>query len=372
MTRYRAALAVLAGGLACAGAWGQAPPPNILEQQRLIDDKLADARQRAAPLESLVDWQWGGWVEHYTFHFDDGVQSSRWLQRPGVALWTRFTLDGGAHEIFARTKLTYEYFRPGDEYDRQQDWIGPNLERGWYQVDVGRAFRLTTPADPLQMKIRLGRQEVMFGTGYVLDLPLDAVTFDSQLDKLRIRGLFGRTPGSTPNIDRSPPVASHSARWLYGVEASYTGLERHVPFVYALWNDDFTDERTPTWFQNYTYDTQYYGIGSRGELAHNLRYWAEGVFETGRSWGDGRWLVRDKVRAWGLDAGLEYLFEAPLRPRASFEYMYASGDGDRVGSTNSAAGGNLRGQDSAFNALGVGDTGRAAGLVLAGSRPGWG
>ncbi len=359
------AFAIIASASAQPRPNGTASPAtNILEQQRYIDEQLADARGTAAPLDALVDWQWGGWIEHYTFHFDDGVQASRWYHRPGMSLWTRLRFDGGTHELFARMKLGFEYFKPGDEYERQQDWVGPNLERLWYQVDVGRALRITTPADPYQLTLRIGRQQAMIGSGYVLDTPLDAVYFDSRLHDLRVQGLLGKTFGLTPNIDRSDPVDNNSARCFYGVQLSYTGIERHEPYVYALWNDDHTDERPQDWFQNYSYDTAYFGIGSQGELVHNLRYWAEGVFETGKSWGNDQWIVRDDVNAWGWSAGLEYLFDTPTRPRLAFEYMFASGDRDRIGSPSNAAGGNRRGMDTSFNAFGYRDTGISASPAL--------
>ena len=102
---------------------------NLLQQQRLIDERLDQERKELAPLDALFDWQWGGWFEYYVFHYDDGLQSQRVYQRPGMALWTRLKIDEGAHEIFARMRLNFEYFNPGDEYDRQQDWIGPNIQK---------------------------------------------------------------------------------------------------------------------------------------------------------------------------------------------------------------------------------------------------
>src|SRR5690606_11279635 len=104
-------------------------------------------------------------------------QSHRVLQRPGLSLWTRLKFDQGAHEIFARMRLNYEYYNPGDEYlpYRQQDWVGPNLDRGWYYIDVLRALRLQEPGGSLGLEAWIGRQEARLGAGYVLDLPLDAV-----------------------------------------------------------------------------------------------------------------------------------------------------------------------------------------------------
>lgn len=340
------------------------PSDNILRQQRVVDERRGEERRKIDPLGELLDWQWGGWVDYYVFHFDDGIQSQRVLQRPSMSLWTRLTIDDGAHEIFARMKLAYNYYNPGDEFDRQQDWVGPNLDRGWYQIDVGKAFRLTKPSDPFGLTVKLGRQDVQFGTGYALDLPLDAVRFDAKFDKLRLTGLWGRTIGSYPNIDRSDPVDSHSARRMYGVQLTYTGIENHEPFVYALWNDDYTDERPQDPRQNYAYDTRYFGAGSRGTIVTDLNYWFEGVFEFGKSYGDGDWYSRDDVRAYGWDVGVEKLFRVKTRPRIAAEYMFASGDQDRLFSPTNAAGGNQRDRiDRSFVGFGFRDTGISSGLT---------
>lgn len=352
---------------AAAAALAQDQSSAFLQQQRRIGDKLDLERRQIAPADSILDWQWGGWLEYYYFNFDDGVQASRELQRPGLALWTRLTLDQGIHEFFARMRMTYSDFRDGDEYlrSRRSDWNGPRFDRAWYQVDLLRALRLAEPADRVKLSLRAGRQPVIYGTGYALDLPLDAVTLTADIGDLRIEGLYGKTIPSFPNIDRSDPVDSHSDRRFYGVQMQYTGWQRHVPFAYAIWNDDKTDERPTDPFQNYAYDTFYFGFGARGSLAHNLNYWAEGVFESGRSFGDGMFLRRDVVEAWGWDAGVEYLFDHPTEARIAFEYMFASGDSDRRFSPTNAAGGN-RGdrEDTSFNAFGFRDTGLALGPTL--------
>ena len=94
------------------------------------------------------------------------------------------------------------------------------------------------------------------------------------------------------------------------------------------------------------------------ELAHNLNYWAEGVFESGHSFGDGAFLRRDYIEAFGWDMGVEKLFDTAMRPRLVAEYMFASGDPNRRHSPTNAAGGN-RGDrcDTSFVGFGFRDTG---------------
>lgn len=365
------ALTIVAlSGACCAmaqdhGRPSEQPADSFLQRQREIDDKLRSERERVRPIDSFLDWQWGGSLDYYAFHFDDGLQKSRFYQRPGLNVWSRATIDNGAHEFFARMTLDYERFRGGDQYDRRIDWVGPNFDRAWYQLDVNKAFRFTSPGAP-QAKVRIGRQQITFGTGYALDLPLDAVLVDAKYADVRTLVLIGRSIGSTPNIDRSEPVDSHMNRDFYGVQVSYEGWQNHVPFAYGLWQQDRTDERPRDLYQEYDYDSQYWGVGMRGELVKNLRYWAEGVVETGHSYGNGDfWRPQDEIEAYGWDAGLEYLFNTPLRPRISAEYMFASGDGDRLDSPTDAAGGNRRDRlDRSFVGFGFRDTGIAAAPVL--------
>lgn len=359
-----ATIGTTGAAVARAQVRSELPSDALLQQQRTVDERLHRQRSELAPLNALLDWQWGGWIDYYIFQFDDGEQTDRVLQRPTLALWTRARIDGGAHEIFARMRLSYSYFNPGDEYDLQQDWVGPNLDRGWYEIDIGKAFRLNSPSDPIQAKVRVGRQDFQLGTGFVYDQPLDAVSFRAKVYDFAVTGLIGKTIASYPNIDHSEPVDSHSNRCFFGVQIDYQGFENHVPFAYALWNTDHTDERPQDPLQEYSYDTQYFGLGSRGSIVKNLNYWGEIALEQGSSYGDGMYRRQDDVDAWGWDVGLEYLFDSPLRPRVAGEYMFGSGDADRVFSPTDAAGGN-RGDrdDTSFVGFGFRDTGIASGLL---------
>lgn len=354
--------------LVAATGWAQdrsRESTALQQQQREVDEKLKHQRHDLAPLDSAFDFQWGGWVDFYFFDFNDGIQKQRLLSRPSASLWGRVTLDDGAHEFFVRGRLAFSYYSGGDEYEREQDWFGPELDRAWYQIDFGKALHIGSPTDPFQLKGRIGRQEVIFGTGYALDLPMDAAILDAKLADLRVEGLFGRSIGNYPNIDTSEPVDTHSRRLFYGVQASYTGIPDHTPFAYAIWNDDFTDEQPKTYFQDFGYDSQYFGLGSRGQIVRNLNYWGEAVWESGHSYGDGDFFHQDFISAYGWDLGMEYLFKGRYKPRVSVEYMFASGDGGRVFSpTNSSGGNHLDNKDTSFSGFGYRDTGIAAGPRL--------
>jgi hypothetical protein len=171
-----------------------------------------------------------------------------------------------------------------------------------------------------------------------------------------VLGLLGKTVTHTPNIDASPPVSDHMDRCFYAVQAKYKGFDHHEPYLYHLWQKD----NTRPWGGGgtYTYDSNYLGLGSRGSLLlQNLRYGVETVFEYGRSTADDL-ASRQRVHAMGLDALLEYLFDAPTHPKVMAEYLFGSGDPDRALSSTATEGGNQPGtRDTAFNAFGFRDTG---------------
>lgn len=356
-------------GVAALFCWGadaraqtgsrREPSDAFLQQQRLLEEQIQQELEAAVPPTDRVHLDYGGWYSFYLFLFDDGVNSSRTFRRHDLRLWTRLSLEGGAHEIFARARLSYLDYNTGDSYDgSDDDWEGPNLERGYYVFDLRRAMAAgghSAPDSNLQFKI--GRDLVVFGTGYALSTPMDHVQLQAEIGDFELRGLVGRSVGSNWDFEQSRPK-TRTRRAFFGAEARYAGFERHRPFAYVLWQDDRNDDTVPNPLQEHDYDSFYVGLGSEGELLDDLRYSTEWVYETGRSYGDRRFAEKDVIRAWAFDAELEYFFRGPTEPRASVQYMFASGDADRLGSPTDSVGGNRSDfEDSGFNAFGWRDTG---------------
>jgi hypothetical protein len=323
-----------------------------------IDDELSPAQQAA--------FDYGGSLSFNLFIYDDGIDSSRTFRRSDLRVWTRLTLDEGAHEFFARVRTSYLDFNRGDSFDGDDDdWEGPNLERGYYQFDLRKARRAAGWGDiHYDLRVKLGRDLVEFGTGLALWQVLDHVAVAWSYEDWAATGLIGRTVGSQFDFDRSRPI-DRSRRAFFGAQLDYRGFERHRPFAYVLWQRDHNEETVPSPLQQFDYDSFYVGLGSRGELVKNLRYETEWVYESGRSYGNRRFLRQDVIRAWAFDMELEYLFEHRTRPRLSLEYIFASGDPDRLASPTNSIGGN-RGDatDRGFNAFGYRDTGLSFAPVL--------
>lgn len=332
----------------------------FLNRQRALERENQRKLQETLPAAQKFRVDYGGWFNTYFFLFDDGIESSRTLRQYETRFWVSVSADEGIHDFYTRVRATYDDWNHGDSfYPNYDDLDGPNLERGWYVFDIAKALKRDERLDaPFELKLKVGRDLVYVGTGYAIDLPLDHAMLQGEIFGFETTYIGGRTPMSTENIDRSRPVADHSNRVFHIIEERYKGWDSHEPFVYIAWQDDHTKEDNPELLQQYRYDSRYIGFGSVGELVENLRYSSEWVIERGKSYNDQRFIKRSDVKAWGFNHRLDYYFRHKMKPVVSAEWMFASGDQDRLLSPTNAAGGNQGDHvDNSFIGFGFRDTG---------------
>jgi hypothetical protein len=337
-------------------------PVSFVNQQRQTQERLRE-RLDAEPARSLrdVSFDYGGWYSLHLFIFDDGVESSRTLRRHDLRLWSRLELDQGLHEFYARGLLSFLDFNTGDSYDGDDDDVeGMNLERGYYRLNLSRAWEASGgSALEGDVILQAGRDLVEFGGGLSLALTLDHVLLETDYRDFQVTGLAGRTVGSRDDFDLSLP-ASRTRRAFFGAELRYLGFGFHEPFAYVLWQRDHNTERPVVLFQEFDYDSFYVGLGSVGEIVKGLNYEAEAAYEVGHSFSDRQFLEKNRVEAWALHGQLEYLFPGPHKARTSAEYLFGSGDPDRLFSPINSAGGNIGDfRDTSFIGFGWFDTGLA-------------
>jgi hypothetical protein len=314
-------------------------PSAFINQQRAVEDQVrrqiaeeAGARQRGL-------FNWGGWYSAHLFVFDDGVESSRTLRRHDLRLWGHLRSAGGAHELHARVRTSLIDFNAGDPFDHNEDDIeGPNLERGVYHFDLAKAIH-ARKGTPIGYNIRaeVGRDLVQFGHGIALSTPLDHVAIRTTWREFDLLGLFGKSVGSTQDVDLIRPV-TRTRRDFLGTQLVYRGSEKHEPFAYALWQTDRHGHSVSPLRTRFDYDSFYFGIGSSGELAHRWRYALEGIYQTGHSFAGTRLHQETDIEAWAFLAEVEHLFPGPRKGRLAFEYLFGSGDPHRTVSPTNTLG----------------------------------
>jgi hypothetical protein len=363
MIATRAIVSATALLLACGLAGAQ----QAEDGRRIYNEQLRlrlDARRQATEGLALDG---GGWFTFSYFQYDDALAGKvRSLGRYQLRGWAGLSVDG-VHNFYGRGMLGWEDWSAGDNpSETGDDYIGPHVERAWYQWDLRQALINDTgepPANWFQAKV--GRQYVVFGTGLALSLPLDAIELTGAMGPWRGRVLMAQTLRNDNNIDLSPAVFDDMERCFWGFEIAYEGFSRHRPFAYVLTQTDHTDEDPVNPYQEYDYDSTYIGLGSTGSVAlPNLGYQVELVGQTGRSYARSVNFApgpRETICALALDARLEYVWnDHPMTPRVNAEYLWASGDDDRALSATATDNGNAPGtRDTAFNAFGFRDTGLA-------------
>lgn len=346
-------------GTAVASAQPTGTP--FLQQQRAIEETVRQELNQDMPGDQRVELDYGGWYSFYLFMWDDGVNSSRTFRQHDVRLWSSLSLDEGAHYFYGRLKTQWQDFNRGDGFGDQDDMVGPNLDRGFYQFDLARAMRVSNP--DANLRLRVGRDFVDFGTGFALSQSLDQVLVTAEVKDWEFQGLAAQSIRSSNDIDLSRPNTGDSERNFWGAQVRYHGIEKHHPFAYFLYNEDQHREAWHSLLNNFDYDSWYLGAGSMGELVRNLRYHTEWVLEGGRSYNYRRSLLEENrraaIEAWAVDFGLDYLSQWRMHPTLSAEYMFASGDEDRSGSPTNVIGGNRKGNDNSFSAFGYRYTGLA-------------
>jgi hypothetical protein len=330
--------------------------------RRVYDEELRLKLDEQIPAITEKGVDGGAWLNIAFFDYeDDAAQKQRTLMRYALRGWASFDIQG-IHTGYVRGLLQYDDWHSSDNpTNARGDDFDEEIERAWYQFDLGRMLALQTgERPPIGFRVKVGRQFMTLGTALVLSMPLDAVRFDVDTRLIDTTVFLGKTLHHSRNIDPSDRVAHRQDRCMFGMQATYKGLGQHRPFAYFLNNQDNTNEHPDDPDQSYEYTSRYVGVGSTGPLVlPNLRYQTELVGEWGQTYSNGVTAGRDDICAWAFDAQLSYRFDTAMHPNVMVEYLFGSGDGDRTISDTTIGGNRAGTKDKAFNAFGFRDTGIA-------------
>src|SRR5579884_2002257 len=142
---------------------------RIRRQTTVLADEQTPPDRRA-----LFDY--GGYFSANYFSIDDLNKDNHGLREYDLVGYARADFDG-AHELFARGRLSYLDYNAGDSFDNEGDDFVAEVERAYYRFDPRRALAaysgVTTQDD---LVFEGGRQFVYWANGLVLSRALDGVT----------------------------------------------------------------------------------------------------------------------------------------------------------------------------------------------------
>ncbi|MCX5682564.1 MAG: alginate export family protein [Planctomycetota bacterium] len=365
MTRISPFILVGMTLLMAAPAFGAAapvrPPPqpaDMFQRSMFYEQDVRERLEAAMPTEQKLLVEWGGFYIPSYVHFTDINDNHGDLTVQDLRLWTQIKFDE-VHRIFARMRLNYIDFAPGDGQGlRDHDLVGPNLEIGYYELNVSQAaMKYGGQKWPFNMYIRGGRQYIEVGRGIAMANILDAGQFEVDTKDWSFMGFAGHSPRGQDAIERFGPRFDTTRRAFFGGQFNYLAIDGHQPYAFFVIQKPMTDDGLPT--QDFDYDSSYYGVGSKGSVAKNLNYAVESLWEFGNGAANTQVSGTEQVRAYAFNAELDYYVQAPLKPVLAAEYGYASGDSDR-GTAISALNGNRIGtSDREFQGFGYVNTGLA-------------
>ncbi len=335
---------------------------------RQADTTLGQRIDPSLSLSESLTVDVGGFASLIGLNLTDEEANSRGLFQSEVALYGRVTL-GGAHTGFVRARFRNRQFTPGDSFDGRGDqWTDPILERYWYEFDLRRQLALSSgERSDHNVTLRLGRQFVDWGTGISLsENLLGGLGRVSLGDRLSFDVLAGVTPADESVIDfdaSRDEFDRKTRRGFFGGAVRYVTESGHSFFGYGLrmedLNTDNTSDLLPGEVIDFDYSATYLGVGSSGSFGPRLAYLAELVYQLGESASDPLLgsQSREDISAFAGRFQLDVLFQDEFRTRLQLEALFATGDSDRLVTTDTIGGNSPGTTDTAFNSLGFVNTG---------------
>jgi len=313
-------------------------------QEQEIREALAETAL-AEKVDKNFLYDYGAWLRISPYRFGDPDQRRSMIVYDN-RIWVKSTIKKH-HEFYFRMKtLVVDYNNHASYIGDDEYLVKPKMDQGYYKIDLVNSLfdvkeaRMIYPAVSLQ----LGRQYYLLGTGLIYNRVDDGANLELNYGNFESTILAAQSDKETEDIDRTRPGARHSRRHFVGIQLNYKELGRHQPYIIGLMQKDFNKEKPVDTFQNYRYDSNYFGAGVNGAIIPRLEYTAEFVNETGSSYGNSSTKDKDHIKANANVLQLRYLPEIFMKPVVTMRYLSGSGDGNRSSVTNTK-GGNRKGTD---------------------------
>lgn len=360
---------------------GQTTLERFDRQLEQIQRNTMDLVNPAVPADRRALFDYGGYFTFNYLSLDDQNNNNHGLKQYDLVGYARFDIDD-VQEFYTRGRISWRNFNPGDSFDGEGNHLDTALELAYYRLDIARA-RTAYGGQKVDWDGALvaGRQLVYWANGLVLSRTLDGISLGASQGPFDARMLAGITPVKSVDFDSTRPnFDDHTLRGFYGGMLTYK-TETFQPFAYCLVQQDYNHGDTlvtplqpkpiVTQFQ---YDSYYVGIGATGNFGDHLLYGVETVYEGGADLSNSFQTVAgvpapikqstDEIRAFATDLRLEYLFNDTARTRLTEEFVFASGDKDRLNPSNTLGGNRPGNIDTSFNAFGLINTGVAFGAPV--------
>jgi hypothetical protein len=358
--------------LIATGALGQRAGDRVqLELDRLRRETLLRASPDVSP-DQRAFFDFGGYFTFDYLSVDDNLQDNHVLRQYDFTAYTRFNIDG-AHEVFLRYRATYQDFNDRDSFDGRGDDFDSHLDLGYYRFDLARYLGAYHEKEiDGNLVVQLGRDIVYWGNGLTMGQVIDGAVINLSTGPFELAAIAGVTPDFVVDFDASrPDFDVDTRRGFYGLMGS-VDVGAHRPYVYGLVQQDYNDDRVlqlGTVRTEFEYNSYYLGLGSTGNIGDRIAYGAEFVYEGGRGKSNsfiasGPFLTpvdqtAEDICAFAADLRVDYLVPDTRRSRLSAEFLLASGDDDRLHTSDTFGGNAPNTNDRAFNAFGLINTGLA-------------
>lgn len=364
---------ILAAGLTVTDVTAQ---DNVQERLRITEQQKqqqfeAKVSEPAAgeylkvPERDYTAVDTGGWYTFNYFHFSDSDNDDstpdalKGLFLHDVRLWANVLWSNDISLYIRAKKLKFDFVTaPGVALPSVEILEDADLDLGFLSIP----FRKT--------RLQLGRQFLQTGRGLVFSGVLDAFQASYNNAGLGLSTYYGTTPHKTHNIDQSIVGFDQGTndRSFLNVEASYQWPSNHRVYGFFTEQTDHSDSLDPNQSAlDFTYDSEYVGIGASGPVNTKTVYYGESIWQNGDSLASTSILPgasvpppdRQEIDAYAFRGGLNHFVGDKKFTVLSLEYAHASGDEDRQDVLTTFPGNTPGTKDRAFNYFGFYDGGLA-------------